>query len=372
MGNFVEYIDLKRDYITRRDEYLDAIDLVCQKAQYVDGEFVRQFESEFAAYCGVPFVSCVNSGTNAILLSMLATGIQSGDEVIIPANTFVATAWGPVYAGAKPVFVDCNPETWQIDPASIEKAVTPRTRAVIGVHLYGLPFDIDAVRAVTQRYGLLLIEDCAQAHGATYKGRPVGGLCDAGCFSFYPTKNLGAFGEAGCVATADSAVAQKIDSLKNHAADIGGDHSEIGFNMRMDGIQAAVLSVRLKNLDALNTRRRAIAQRYSEEIVNPLIQKQSVPEQKRHVYHLYVVTVDDRVAFMRHLAAKKVGCAIHYSIPCHLQKVFSHLGYKPGDLPNAEYVSGHCVSLPMYPELFDGEIDRVIEACNSYQGGYRL
>jgi len=369
MDYFVDYINLKRDYAARRDEYLRAMDLVCEKAQFVDGEFVRQFELDFAAYCGVPYVSCVNSGTNAILLAVLALGIKAGDEVIIPSNTFVATAWGPVYAGAKPVFVDCDPETWQIDAESVRAAINPKTKAVIGVHLYGLPFDIDAVRAVTQEHGLLLIEDCAQAHGAVYKGRRVGALCDAGCFSFYPTKNLGAFGEAGCVTTADAGVADTINSLKNHAADIGGDHAGIGFNMRMDGIQGAILSARLKTLDALNVRRQAVAQRYHNEIVNPFIKKQAIPAQNGHVYHLYVVTADDRDAFMRHLTAKKIGCAVHYSIPCHLQKVFAHLGYKPGDLPNAEHLSQHCVSLPMYPELLEREIDRVIEACNSYEGG---
>jgi dTDP-4-amino-4,6-dideoxygalactose transaminase len=369
MDSFIAFCDLKRQYANHRDGYLRAIDTVCGKAAFIDGEFVKEFEYEFAQLCQTAYVSCVNSGTNAILLATLAMGISGGDEVIIPANTFIATAWGPVYAGAKPVFVDCTSDNWQIDPGKIEEAITGKTKAIIGVHLYGLPFDVDAVMKIAKEHGLTVIEDCAQAHGAIYKNHPVGGLCDIGCFSFYPTKNLGAFGEGGCVTTNNEGLVQQIDALKKHAADKNGDHDKVGFNMRMDGIQAAVLSYKLTDLEQSNRRRRSIAERYLAEIVNPRISVQKALEGAGHVYHLFVITVSERARFMNHLLSKNIECAIHYPMPCHLQKVFAHLGYKPGDLPNSEYLAEHCVSLPMYPELYDEEVSRIIDACNSFGGG---
>ncbi len=369
MNDFIDFCNLKRQYNDHRESFLHAMDLVCGKAAFIDGDFVKKFEAEFAEFCKVPYVSCVNSGTNAILLAMQAMGIKTGDEVIIPSNTFVATAWGPMYTGAKPVFVDCTGDTWEIDPEKIEEAITGRTKAIIGVHLYGLPFDVDAVRAIAHRHNIAVVEDCAQAHGATYKSQPVGGLCDMGAFSFYPTKNLGAFGEGGCVTTNNAGYADQINSLKNHAANALGDHEKIGFNMRMDGIQAAVLSCKLKYIDETNSRRCAIAKRYSKEIVNPLIRMQKSSETSGHVYHLFVITVPQRERFLAFMRSENIECAIHYPIPCHLQKVFGDLGYKPGDLPNSEYLAEHCVSLPMYPELFDDEVSRIIEACNFFDGG---
>lgn len=369
MNDLIEFCDLKRQYKSHQDDFLKVIDAVGSKAAFIDGEYVKIFESEFAKFCQAAYASCVNSGTNAILLSMLAMGITAGDEVIIPANTFVATAWGPVYCGAKPVFVDCKSDTWEIDPQKIEAAITEKTKAVIGVHLYGLPFDVDAVQKIAEKHKLHVVEDCAQAHGALHEGRPVGGLGDVGAFSFYPTKNLGAFGEGGCLTTNNPAYAEKINMLKNHASDAFGDHEDIGFNMRMDGIQAAVLSYKLKNLDLMNDRRREIAKRYLKEIVNPCVKMQRVPDGAEHVYHLFVITVPERDKFIKYLHLNKIKCAIHYPMPCHLQKVFGNLGYKPGDLPNSEYLAEHCVSLPMYPELLDEEISRIIDACNSFDGG---
>lgn len=369
MNGNIEFCDLKRQYKNHRDDFLQTFDLVCGKAAFVDGEFVKSFESEFAKCCQVPYASCVNSGTNAILLAMLAMGIKTGDEVIIPTNTFIATAWGPVYAGAKPVFVDCTSDTWETDPVKIEEAITEKTKAIIGVHLYGLPFDVDAVNKIAKDNKLVVVEDCAQAHGAFYKNRPVGGLCDIGAFSFYPTKNLGAFGEGGCATTNSPVYAEQIITLKNHGANEFGDHEKIGFNMRMDGIQAAVLSYKLKYLESINERRRAIAKRYIEEIVSPFIKIQQTQEGAEHVYHLFVITVPERDSFIKHMYSKKIECSIHYPMPCHLQKVFNHLGYKQGDFPNSEYLAEHCVSLPMYPELFEEEISRIIDACNCFNGG---
>lgn len=369
MIDFIEFCNLKRQYSDNKDEYQNVIDEVCKDAAFIDGKYVKLFESEFAKYCGVPYAASVNSGTNALLLAMLAMGITTGDEVIIPSNTFVATAWGPIYVGAKPVFVDCTSDTWQIDPDKIEQAITKKTKAIIGVHLYGLPFDIDEVKRIAKKHDLLVVEDCAQAHGALYRGAPVGSLCDAGCFSFYPTKNLGAFGEGGCVLTGNAEYIKQISLKKNHAADSDGNHESIGFNMRMDGIQAAVLSYKLKSLDSANVRRCEIAGRYTNEIVHPNIVMQKIPEETNPVYHLFVVTVPNRDEFISYLSSKNIECGVHYRMPCHLQKVFSHLGYKPGDLPNAEYLANHCVSLPIYPELYDEEVSAIINACNGFNGG---
>jgi dTDP-4-amino-4,6-dideoxygalactose transaminase len=367
MDNYIEFCNIKRQYSNHREDYLRTIDLVCEKAEFCDGEFVKEFELEFSKYINVSYTLCVNSGTNAILLALLAMGITVNDEVIIPTNTFIATAWGPVYAGAKPIFVDCTSDTWELDPSRIEEVITKKTKAIIGVHLYGVPFDFDAVREIAKNNQLYIIEDCAQAHGASYKNKIVGSLGDVGCFSFYPTKNLGAFGEGGCVTTSNLNYAMQINSLKNHAASTCGDHDKIGFNMRMDGIQAAVLSYKLKLIESTNKRRQAIAKRYYKEIINPYINMQKIPNSVVPVNQLFVVTVPDRDGFINYLYSKHIECGIHYRIPCHLQKAFHYLKYKPGDLPNAEYLAEHCVSLPIYPELFDNEIDRIIDACNKFK-----
>lgn len=369
MNSLIAFCNLKRQYSNNKDEYQDIIDAVCKDAAFIDGKYVRAFESEFAKFCGIPYAACVNSGTSAIFLALLVMGIGAGDEVVVPSNTFVATAWGPIYTRAKPIFVDCTSDTWQIDSDKVEEAITKNTKAIIGVHLYGLPFDIDAIKRIANKHNLLVIEDCAQAHGALYRGTPVGGFFDAGCFSFYPTKNLGAFGEGGCVLTGNAEYIRQINLLKNHGSDNDGNHECVGFNMRMDGIQAAVLSYRLKSLDSANKKRREIADRYKNEIVNPNIVMQKIPEETVPVYHLFVVTVPDRERFIDYLSSKNIECRVHYRIPCHLQKAFSDLGYKYGDLPNAEYLAEHCVSLPIYPELYDDEVSTIINACNSFDGG---
>lgn len=369
MNNIIKFCNLKRQFLRKKEEYQDVINAVCKDAAFIDGKHVKMFETEFAKFCDVPYAACVNSGTSAILLALLAMGITAGDEVIIPSSTFIATAWGPIYAGAKPVFVDCTSDTWQVDPKKIEEAITKNTKAIIGVHLYGIPFDIDAIKCIAEKHNLLVIEDCAQAHGALYYGKPVGGFFDAGCFSFYPTKNLGAFGEGGCVLTGNADYIKQINLLKNHASDNDGNHESVGFNMRMDGIQAAVLNHKLKSLGNTNNRRREIAQRYKSEIVNPNIVMQKIPEETVPVYHLFVVTVPNREDFIGYLASKSIECRVHYRIPCHLQKAFADLGYKRGELPNAEYLADHCISLPIYPELYDNEVSRIVDACNSYNGG---
>ncbi len=362
----IEWMNLTRQYSAYREEFRAAIDQVCEETAFSGGKYEAIFEKDFAAYCGVKAAAAVNNGTNALFLVMKVLGIGPGDEVIVPANTFVATAWGVSYTGAIPVFADIDPETWELDAKDAEKRITKRTKAIAGVHLYGQPFDIDAVRTVTNRYGLLLIEDCAQAHGARYKGHKVGGLSDAGCFSFYPGKNLGAFGEGGAVASNDSELIRQIQILKNHGAEKRYYHDVIGYNMRMEGLQGAILSCKLAHLEEWNNRRKKIAGMYREGLTNQRIQLQNQPEWCDSVYHLMAAETDDRERFMTYLEEHGISCGIHYPVPCHLQKAYQDLGYRPGDLPAAEKHAACCVSLPMFPELRDDEVERVIDVCNRY------
>jgi dTDP-4-amino-4,6-dideoxygalactose transaminase len=297
---------------------------------------------------------------------MLTLGIGIGDEVIIPANTFIATPWGPSHAGATPVFVDCDSDTWQIDINKIQNAITSRTKAIIGVHLYGQPCDIDSIKEICQKNNLFFIEDAAQAQGAKYKGKLVGVFGEMACFSFYPGKNLGACGEAGGITTNNELYANKLKSLRNHGSTQRYFHDEIGYNYRMGGLEGASLSVKLKYLNNWNNRRREIAKIYQHEIINNKVKKQSIPEYSDGVYHLFVITVEERESFIKFLSQNKINAAYHYPVPCHLQKAYVNLGYKKGDCPNAEYLAEHCVSIPMYPELTNEQISYIIKVINSY------
>ncbi|CAG1066853.1 perosamine synthetase [uncultured bacterium] len=362
----IPFLDLKRQHAALKAEIIEAISRVIDDTAFSGGPFVEEFEREFAAYCGASYVAAVGNGTDALHLAMRALGIGQGDEVIVPANTFVATAWGASHAGATPVFVDCHPETWTIDPARIEERVTARTKAIAGVHLYGQPFDVAAVKEIAARHSLFLIEDCAQAVGAKYRGKRVGGLGDAGCFSFYPGKNLGACGEAGGVTTNSAGLDARIRSLRSHGSLVKYYHDEVGYNMRMDGIHGAVLSLKLKYIDAWNGRRLDIARRYREELASSGLRMQKTPEWAGHVYHLFVVVADDRERLRKHLESKGVFPGIHYPVPCHLQKAYSHLGYRKGDFPNAEALSEGCLSLPVFPEMTDEEVEYVIKMVNTF------
>lgn len=362
----IPFFDLKRQHARLKDEITGAIAKVMDETAFSGGPFVDEFERRFASFCGTRHSIGVGSGTDAVHLALRAIGAGPGDEVILPANTFIATAWGVSYVGAKPVFVDCDPETWNIDPAKVEGKVTERTKAVIGVHLYGQPFDVDGVEAVCQKHLLKLVEDCAQAQGALYRGRKAGGFGAAGAFSFYPGKNLGACGEAGGVTTNDPAIDARIRSLRNHGSSAKYYHDELGFNMRMDGLQGAVLTVKLAYLDEWNGRRREIARMYLEGIRNAKIRTQRPQEGGESVYHLFVVVTEDREGLKRHLEANDVWPGIHYPVPCHLQKAYAHLGHKRGDFPNSEALADGCLSLPMFPELTDEEALRVIEVINRY------
>ena len=366
MTEMIQFMDLKRQYSTIKEEIAAALSAVCEKTAFSSGPFVEEFEKNFANYCNTSHCSAVNSGTSALHLALIAAGIKAGEEVIVPANTFIATAWAVSYVNANPVFVDCTPDTWNINPQKIEEKLRKKTKAIIGVHLYGQPFDVDSVKSIADAHRLILIEDCAQAHGALFKNQKVGGFGALGCFSFYPGKNLGAYGEGGAIISNNDMYHQRIKSLRNHGSTIRYHHEELGFNMRMDGFQGAVLNVKLKYLDLWNQRRRDIAQMYQEGIKNDKIQMQAQPAWSKSVYHLFVITADNREHFVQYMQKKNIFCGLHYPIPCHLQRAYSNLGYIKGDLPNAEYLADHCVSLPMFPELIDKEIAEIIDVVNSY------
>ena len=359
-------LDLYKQNQSVKEEIFAVFEKVYNASAFSGGPYVEQFEKDFSAFCGTSYAVGVNNGTTALHLAMLTLGIGVGDEVIIPANTFIATAWGVTHAGATPVFVDCHPGTWEIDASKIEAAITPKTKAVIGVHLYGQPFDIYAVQAVCKKHGLLMIEDAAQAQGALYDGKRVGSFGEMACFSFYPGKNLGACGEAGGITTNTEAYYKKLLSLRNHGSTVRYYHDEIGFNMRMGGLEGASLSVKLRHLAKWNERRRAIAERYHQEIRNPKINMQEQPANTASIYHLFVITTDDRDGMISYLNGKNIFPGLHYPVPCHLQKAYSSLGYKNGTFPQAEYLAAHCLSLPMYAELTDEEAGKVIDAINAY------
>lgn len=366
MNTKIPCLDLKRQYQQIQHEVRKALQAVCEDTAFSGGPYVEQFEKKFAAACETAFAVGVNSGTSALHLAILTLGVQAGDEVIVPVNTFIATAWAVSYVQATPVFVDCTADTWNIDPASIEAKITPRTKAIIGVHLYGQPCDLDALALIAKQHNLWLIEDCAQAHGARYKGQHVGNIGAMGCFSFYPGKNLGAYGEGGGIVTNNPDYDRRLRSLRNHGSTQRYYHDEIGYNMRMDGFQAAILDLKLKYLPAWNARRRAIAEMYHQGINHPEMTMQFQPEWADSVYHLFVITTERRDALMQHLNAQSIFPALHYPVPCHLQKAYAHLGYRSGDFPHAEHLSAHCLSLPMYAELTDEEVERVIETINMF------
>jgi dTDP-4-amino-4,6-dideoxygalactose transaminase len=362
----ISCLDLTRQHQQIKDEVFKAFERVYDKAAFSGGPFVEQFEQDFAAFCDTEYAVGVNNGTSALQLAILALGIGEGDEVILPANTFIATAWGISYSGATPVFVDCTADTWQIDVTKIENAITAKTKAIIGVHLYGQPFDIDGVRHICERHNLFCLEDAAQAQGAMYKNVSVGTFGDMACFSFYPGKNLGACGEAGGITTNNAGYYKHLLSLRNHGSEVRYYHDEIGFNMRMGGLEAASLQVKLRHLPSWNNRRRLIARRYQEEITNLKVKLQVQPGWAESVYHLFVITTENRDLLLQHLHEQSIVAGLHYPVPCHLQKAYKHLNYQPGAFPNSEYLAQHCLSLPMYAELSDEEVSYIIDVVNTY------
>lgn len=355
----IPFVNLKAQYETLKDEMAEAIRGVLDSAQYIGGEALASFERDFAAYCQVRYARGVANGTDAIHLALRALGIGHGDEVITTAHTFIATAAGIVATGARPVLVDIDPDTYTIDPKMIERAVTDRTKAIIAVHLFGQPADMGPIKDIARRRGLYLIEDAAQAHGAEYRGVRTGGLGDVACFSFYPAKNLGAFGDGGAVTTNNAAIAERIERLRDHGRTTHYSHAEIGFNSRLDALQAAVLQVKLRRLDEWNTNRRRAAEWYAEEFAQSGIKTPLVRMGSTHVYHLYVITTDERDAMRIKLDEAGVATGIHYPLPLHLQPALAYLGYRQGDLPCCEAVAARSLSLPMFPELTRDQVRHV-------------
>jgi dTDP-4-amino-4,6-dideoxygalactose transaminase len=357
----VPFLDLKAHHDSMRGELETAIREVMDSNAFAGGPFVAKFEQDFATYCGAADVIGVGNGTDALWLSMLALGIGAGDEVITVPMTFMATAEAISHCGAKPVFVDIDERTYTLDPDLLERAISPRTKAIIPVHLFGQAADMDAILEIARRRGLPVIEDACQAHGAEYKGRKAGSIGTAGCFSFYPGKNLGALGEAGAVVTNNEELRNKIQMLRDHGQAKKYHHALIGWNARMDGIQGAALRVKLKHLDQANQARRANARFYDQHLAE--VEEVILPteaEYARHVYHLYVVRVQDRDRVLQAMANRGIACGIHYPIPVHLQEAYRFLGHRKGSFPVAERCAGEFLSLPMYPELTTTQLGAVV------------
>lgn len=358
----IPLVDLKAQYRALQPDIDAAIARVIDSATFILGPEVSAFEMAFAAYCGAQHGVGVSSGTAALELVLRGLGIGPGDEVITTAHTFIATAEAISATGAAPVFADIDPLTYNLDPTAAEAAITPRTRAILPVHLYGQPADMDALAAIARRHGLKLVEDAAQAHGASYRGRRVGTLGDAACFSFYPGKNLGCYGDGGAVITNDDALAARVRKLRDHGRTSKYVHDEVGFGHRLDALQAAILSAKLPHLDAANAARRRLAGRYTRLLAGSGLVLPHEPPDVQPVYHLYVVRTPRRDEVLARLHDQGIGAIVHYPLPLHLQPAYAFLGYPPGALPHAETAAAEVLSLPLYPELTDAQQDQVISA----------
>ena len=361
----IPYADLRSQYRAIKPEIDAAVLRVLDSTQFILGEEVVAFEREFAAYCGTTDAIGVNSGTSALHLALLAAGVGPGDEVITVPFTFVATAAAIVYSGATPVFVDIDPETYTMAPSEIERAITPRTKAIMPVHLYGHAADMDPILEIAKRRGLVVIEDAAQAHGAEYKGRRCGSMGVMSAFSFYPGKNLGAYGEGGAVATSDPSLAKKIRIMRSWGEEQRYEHSVKGFNYRMDGIQGAILRVKLRHLEAWTEARRVRAADYARAFAGSGITTPVERPGCRHVYHVYVVRSPERDALRARLTDAGVQSGVHYPIPVHLQPAYRDLGYSAGDFPVSERAAGEVLSLPIFPELTEKQIDTIAGICRA-------
>lgn len=355
-------MDLKAQYADIKNEIDAAIRRVLETTDFILGADVTQFENAFASYSGAQHAVGTSSGTSALMLTLLATGVGVGDEVITTTMTFTATAEAICQIGAKPVFVDVDPSTLNLDPALLEDAITERTKAIMPVHLYGNPCDMDPILEIARRHGLRVIEDAAQAHGAMYRGRPVGTLGDAGCFSFYPGKNLGAYGDAGAVASNDDVVARRVRLLLNHGRTTKYEHIEVGYGERLDTLQAAVLLVKLSHLAYWTSLRRKWAALYDSELSSRGIQVVSPTPGGEPVYHIYAIKVEDRDQVLKRLHQQGIQAGVHYPIPLHLQPAYRSLGYRTGQFPVAEKAALTGLSLPLYPELGEDGVRLVLQA----------
>lgn len=359
----VPFIDMNARHAPLKGEFMRAIGQVIDAGAFAGGPYVERFEKEFAGFCGTRHAVAVGSGTDALWLALVALGIGPGDEVVTVPMTFAATVEAICLAGAKPVFADIDERTYTMDPKSLEQVITPRTKAVIPVHLFGQTADMEPILRIAEHYELRVIEDAAQAHGAEYRGRRAGAFGDAGCFSFYPAKNLGAFGDAGAVVTQDEETASKLRLLRDHGQSGKNRHTVIGWNSRMDGIQAAVLSVKLRHLDEENEARRRHALAYDDALqdVSGVILPRTGAG-RRHCHHIYALRAIDRRPLVWAFDEAEIGYGIHYPVPVHLQPAYRILGHKRGDFPVAEKCATQFISLPMYPELTAEQIECVASA----------
>lgn len=356
----IPFLDLKAQYSQIKPEIDAAVARVIGSGHFVLGPEVTAFEGRFAEYCRTAHCRAVNSGTSALHLALLAAGVRPGDEVITVSMTFVATTAAILYSGARPVFVDVDPVTWTMDPGLVEAAITPRTKAILPVHLHGLMADMDPVMEIARRHGLVVIEDAAQAHGAEYRGRRAGSIGDLGCFSFYPGKNLGAFGEGGAVVTDRPEFARRVSLLRDWGQEAKYDHVIAGYNYRMDEIQSAVLNVKLDYIEHWTDARRSLAERYNALLSGLPFARPQPPQYARHVYHVYAVRLERRDEALKLLRDAGIGAGIHYPVPVHLQRAYAELGYRAGDLPVTEMLANDFLSLPIYPELLPEQAAEVV------------
>ena len=362
----IPYLDLPAQIRSVRTEIDAALKQSLDNCSFILGPDVARFEQEFAQFCGAQHALGFNSGTSALHVAMLLCGVGPGDEVITTPYTFIATSWAISYCGAKPVYVDIEDATFNLNPKLIERAITPRTKAILPVHLYGHPFEMDAILEISRQHKLPLVEDAAQAVGAKYKGKTVGTLGDVSCFSFYPGKNLGACGEGGALVTNNPAFAARAKSLREHGSTQRYHHDEVGYNYRMEGFQGAVLGVKLKHLANWNAGRRRVAQRYTELLAGTPLQLPIEADYAESAWHLYTVRHSRRDELKKYLDDHGVGNAVHYPIPLHLQKCYASLGHRAGDFPVAEKASREVLSLPIFPELTEAQILRVVEVIKDF------
>jgi dTDP-4-amino-4,6-dideoxygalactose transaminase len=357
----IRFLDLQEQYRQIKPEIDAAIFRVLDSGQFVLGPAVAAFEERFAAYCGVKYCVALNSGTSALHLALLAAGIDPGDEVITVSMTFVATTAAILYCGARPRFVDVDPDTWTMDPRLVEAAITPQTKAILPVHLHGLMTDMDPIVEIARRHGLVVIEDAAQSHGARYKGRRAGAIGDVGCFSFYPGKNLGAYGEGGAAVTNDPDLARQMTLLRDWGQQSKYNHVVPGYNCRMDGIQSAILNVKMNYIEAWTEARRAVASHYDRLLASSgRFKRPAPPRHCQHVYHVYAVELSRRDDVQKALSEAGIGTGIHYPVPVHLQKAYRDLGYGRGDLPITEALADRFLSVPIYPELGPDQVAEIV------------
>ena len=386
-------MNVTRQYVSIQNELDKAALETLHGGQYILGKTVEEFERAFAHYCGVQYAVGVGNGSDALVMALKACSVKAGDEVITTAMSFSATAEAITSVGATPVFADCTKDTFCIDSAEIEKKITAKTKAIIPVHLYGQCADMHAINSIAEAHSLKVIEDCAQAAGATYKGKKAGSLGDVGCVSFFPTKNLGCAGDGGIIVTNNESIYRQCRAFRAHGSGLDGlftygiqNGVEVkeedvdfngnlpkyfnfvtGYNSRLDALQAAILSVKLPYLDSWNERRREIAKQYDEKITNPAIAKPVVADDNTHIYYVYAITTEKRDELREYLKQNEITSGVYFPVPFHLQKVYENLGYKKGDMPNAEFVGDHSMVLPMFPELTQEEIDKVIEVVNRWK-----